>query len=84
MSLAGTSDLQVNNWKAVAAGALWRRIDRFRVPGTAEFKGFNKDIRAHRIRPLADWTRDLFPAIEMTTVVPWSGLRPMMPSMLPI
>ena len=83
MSLAGTSDLQVNNWKAVAAGALWGRIDRFRVAGTAEFNGFNKDIRAHRIRPLADWTRDLFPGIEMTKVVPWSGLRPMMPSMLP-
>jgi len=58
-------------------------IDRFRVAGTAEFNGFNKDIRADRIRPLADWTRELFPGIEMTKVVPWSGLRPMMPSMLP-
>ena len=57
--------------------------DRFRVAGTAEFNGFNKDIRADRIRPLADWTRELFPGIEMTKVVPWSGLRPMMPSMLP-
>jgi len=58
-------------------------IDRFRVAGTAEFNGFNKDIRADRIRPLTDWTRELFPGIEMTKVVPWSGLRPMMPSMLP-
>lgn len=57
--------------------------DRFRVAGTAEFNGFNKDIRADRIRPLVDWTRELFPGIEMTRVVPWSGLRPMMPSMLP-
>ena len=58
-------------------------IDRFRVAGTAEFNGFNRDIRADRIRPLAEWTRELFPGIEMTKVVPWSGLRPMMPSMMP-
>jgi len=42
-------------------------VDRFRVAGTAEFNGYNKDIRADRIRPL----------------VPWAGLRPMLPSMLP-
>jgi D-amino-acid dehydrogenase len=58
-------------------------VDRFRVAGTAEFNGFNKDIRADRIRPLADWTRELFPGIEMSKVVPWCGLRPMMPNMLP-
>ena len=37
------------------------------MAGTAEFNGYNKDIRADRIRPL----------------VPWAGLRPMLPSMLP-
>ncbi len=42
-------------------------LDRFRVAGTAEFNGYNKDIRADRIRPL----------------VPWAGLRPMMPNMMP-
>ncbi len=31
--------------------------DRLRVAGTAEFNGFNQDIRADRIKPLVDWTR---------------------------
>jgi D-amino-acid dehydrogenase len=57
--------------------------DRFRVAGTAEFNGYNRDIRADRVRPLVDWIRRLFPAIETERVVPWAGLRPMMPNMLP-
>jgi len=57
--------------------------DRFRVAGTAEFNGFNKDIRADRVQPLIDWTRRHFPAVETSRVVAWSGLRPMMPSMMP-
>ncbi|WJR76893.1 D-amino acid dehydrogenase [Bradyrhizobium sp. NP1] len=56
---------------------------RFRVAGTAEFNGFNRDIRADRVRPLVDWTRKLFPDVSTARVVPWSGLRPMTPSMLP-
>lgn len=57
--------------------------DRFRVAGTAEFNGFNRDIRHDRIKPLIDWTRECFPGVATDRVVPWSGLRPMMPSMLP-
>jgi D-amino-acid dehydrogenase len=57
--------------------------DRFRVAGTAEFNGFNKDIRADRVQPLIDWTRRHFPAVETSRVVAWSGLRPMMPNMMP-
>ena len=57
--------------------------DRFRVAGTAEFSGFNLDIRADRILPLIDWVRRLFPQASTEHVVPWSGLRPMTPSMLP-
>lgn len=57
--------------------------DRFRVAGTAEFNGFNLDIRAQRIKPLVDWSRRLFPGISTRRVVPWSGLRPMMPDMMP-
>ena len=57
--------------------------DRFRVAGTAEFNGFNYDIRSDRIRPLFAWTRRLFPNVSTARVVPWAGLRPMMPSMLP-
>ena len=57
--------------------------DRFRVAGTAEFNGCNRDIRYDRVRPLVTWTRRLFPEIATERVVPWAGLRPMTPSMLP-
>lgn len=57
--------------------------DRFRVAGTAEFAGFNRDIRARRIKPLVDWCNDLFPEMSTEQVVPWAGLRPMMPNMMP-
>ncbi|MFK7793578.1 MAG: D-amino acid dehydrogenase [Devosiaceae bacterium] len=57
--------------------------DRFRVAGTAEFNGFNHDIRADRIKPLVAWCNDLFPNMPTEHVVPWAGLRPMMPDMMP-
>ena len=57
--------------------------DRFRVAGTAEFNGYNRDIRADRIQPLIDWTNRHFDVCT-ESVVPWAGLRPMMPNMLPI
>ena len=57
--------------------------ERFRVAGTAEFNGFNYDIRHDRIKPLIDWTREQFPQVATDRVVAWSGLRPMMPGMLP-
>ncbi|MCY1214431.1 D-amino acid dehydrogenase [compost metagenome] len=57
--------------------------DRFRVAGTAEFNGFNMDIRAERVQPLIDWTRQHFPGIRTSRVVPWCGLRPMTPNMMP-
>ena len=57
--------------------------DRFRVAGTAEFNGFNLDIRADRIRPLIDWVNQCFPGVSTRRVEPWAGLRPMMPDMLP-
>lgn len=57
--------------------------DRFRVAGTAEFNGFNRDIRADRIRPLVDWVHRCFPGVNTRSVIPWAGLRPMMPTMLP-
>jgi D-amino-acid dehydrogenase len=57
--------------------------DRFRVAGTAEFNGFNRDIRADRIRPLVAWCQSLFPNMPTEHVVPWAGLRPMMPDMMP-
>jgi len=58
-------------------------VDRFRVAGTAEFNGYNKDIRADRIKPLVDWVQQCFPRINTRSVVSWAGLRPMMPNMMP-
>jgi D-amino-acid dehydrogenase len=57
--------------------------DRFRIAGTAEFNGANRDIRADRIRPLVEWCERHFPAISTEHATPWAGLRPMTPSMLP-
>ena len=57
--------------------------DRFRVAGTAEFNGANRDIRADRIRPLVQWCERHFPDMSTEHATPWAGLRPMMPSMLP-
>ncbi|QDL92101.1 D-amino acid dehydrogenase [Paroceanicella profunda] len=57
--------------------------DRFRVAGTAEYNGFNRDIRADRIRPLVDWVATNFPGMATERCIPWAGLRPMMPNMLP-
>ncbi|WP_321822631.1 MULTISPECIES: D-amino acid dehydrogenase [unclassified Burkholderia] len=58
-------------------------VDRFRVAGTAELNGFNRDIRADRIEPLVRWTREHFPQVSTARVAPWTGLRPMLPCMLP-
>jgi D-amino-acid dehydrogenase len=58
-------------------------LNRFRVAGTAEFNGFNKDIRADRIQPLVDWVAQCFPGVSTRQFTPWAGLRPMMPNMLP-
>lgn len=58
-------------------------MDRFRVAGTAEFNGFNRDIRADRTKPLVDWVHECFPAVSTRSIVPWAGLRPMMPDMMP-
>jgi D-amino-acid dehydrogenase len=57
--------------------------DRFRVAGTAEFNGYNKDNRADRIKPMVDWVQQCFPKINTRSVVSWAGLRPMMPNMMP-
>jgi D-amino-acid dehydrogenase len=58
-------------------------LDRFRVAGTAEFNGENRDIRMDRIKPLVNWVEQCFPKVNTRSVVPWAGLRPMMPNMLP-
>ena len=57
--------------------------NRLRIAGTAEFNGYNKDIRDDRIAPLVKWCEDLFPGVCTEHAVPWAGLRPMMPNMMP-
>jgi D-amino-acid dehydrogenase len=56
---------------------------RLRVAGTAEFNGYNRDIREDRIRPLVQWVEQCFPGVRTESVVPWAGLRPMMPNLMP-
>jgi len=58
-------------------------VDRFRIAGTAEFNGYNRDIRNDRIEPLIRWCNTHFPDVCTKDCVPWAGLRPMMPTMLP-
>ncbi|WP_241020689.1 D-amino acid dehydrogenase [Burkholderia sp. Ac-20344] len=57
-------------------------VDRLRVAGTAEFNGYDRDIRMDRIDPLVRWVNQNF-TVNTSRVVPWSGLRPMMPDMMP-
>lgn len=58
--------------------------NRFRIAGTAEINGYNYDIRKDRIDPLISWVKTNFKGISTEHVVPWAGLRPMTPNMLPI
>ena len=57
--------------------------NRFRIAGTAEFNGYNKDILKTRIDPLLKWCNELFPNVSTEFYRPWTGLRPMTPSMMP-
>lgn len=57
--------------------------DRFRVAGTAEFNGYNYNIRADRVSPLTKWVEKNMPDVATEYVTPWAGLRPMMPNMMP-
>lgn len=58
--------------------------ERLRIAGTAEFSGYNTDIKWDRVRPLIKWAESNFPNINTEDVKPWAGLRPMTPNMMPI
>lgn len=58
--------------------------NRLRIAGTAEFSGYNTDIKWDRIRPLVKWAEYNFPSINTEDIKPWAGLRPMTPNMMPI
>ncbi|MGJ8623025.1 MAG: D-amino acid dehydrogenase [Yoonia sp.] len=57
--------------------------NRLRIAGTAEFNGENRDILERRVRPLIRWCEEHFPDVSTENCVPWAGLRPMMPNMMP-
>ncbi len=57
--------------------------NRFRVAGTAEINGWNRDIREDRIKPLLTWVNELFPELDTEIVMRWACLRPMTPTMMP-
>ena len=57
--------------------------NRLRIAGTAEFNGYNRDIRSERIQPLIDWVNRNFD-LSTEHCIPWTGLRPMMPNMMPV
>ena len=58
--------------------------NRLRIAGTAEFTGYNTDIKWDRVRPLIRWAETNFPNINTEDIKPWAGLRPMTPNMMPI
>lgn len=88
VQLPEKSDQEAAPWVSLlddAAKIVTSRLgaNRFRVAGTAEYNGYNRDIRAERIDPLIAWCRANFPGMSTRQSVPWTGLRPMMPDMLP-
>lgn len=58
--------------------------DRIRVAGTAEFAGYNTDIRKVRIAPIVRGVNSLFPKADLSKVEEWSCLRPSTPDGPPI
>jgi D-amino-acid dehydrogenase len=58
--------------------------NRFRVAGTAEFAGENRDVNEERIKPLLKWVNRNFPKIDTKDYSGYACLRPMTPNMLPI
>lgn len=58
--------------------------DRIRVAGTAEFAGYNSDVRKVRITPLLRGVENLFPKADLSQVSEWACLRPSTPDGPPI
>ncbi|MBN8543244.1 MAG: D-amino acid dehydrogenase [Alphaproteobacteria bacterium] len=58
--------------------------DRIRVAGTAEFAGYNHDIRKVRIDPIVRGVRTLFPKADLSKIDEWACLRPSTPDGPPI
>lgn len=53
--------------------------DKVRVAGTAEFAGYNTEVRESRITPMLRGIQSLFPKADLSNVRRWSCLRPSTP-----
>ncbi len=59
--------------------------DRLRIAGTAEFKGYDRDLNRVRCEAIVRRVEQLFPgAGDSTQAQFWTGLRPATPSNVPI
>lgn len=53
--------------------------DRMRIAGTAEFAGYNYDIRKVRVDAITRGVKELFPLSDFSTINEWACLRPSTP-----
>nr|WP_314074144.1 D-amino acid dehydrogenase [uncultured Roseococcus sp.] len=69
-----------------AAKVVYARLgDRLRVAGMADLVGYSREIEEGRLSTLVRQAREAFPhASDWTELNPWSGLRPVTPTGLPI
>ncbi|WP_292306517.1 FAD-dependent oxidoreductase, partial [Mesorhizobium sp.] len=59
--------------------------NRLRMSSTAEFIGFDRSFKPGDFRTILETGKDLFPgAFDEKKALLWAGLRPMMPSSVPI
>jgi D-amino-acid dehydrogenase len=59
--------------------------DKLRIAGTAEFAGYNCDITPHRVKPIYEAAKKLFPKAEFAEPLSsWACLRPSTPDGPPI
>ncbi|TPI15706.1 D-amino acid dehydrogenase [Mesorhizobium sp. B4-1-3] len=59
--------------------------NRLRMSSTAEFTGFDRSFKPSDFRTILETGKDLFPgAFDEKKAVLWAGLRPMMPSSVPV
>lgn len=68
-----------------AAKQVYSRLgNRMRVAGTAEFDGYNEQVRPVRIAPLLKGMKKLFPQAPLENLAEWACLRPSTPDGPPI
>jgi D-amino-acid dehydrogenase len=58
--------------------------NRMRVAGTAEFAGYNEEVRKVRIDPLKRGMNELFPQAPQEELTEWACLRPSTPDGPPV